>query len=196
LSTRTASPVTIDVDTAATRFVCRAGEKEQRSRLLRLIQHLGPEKRPQVQDGLLLLHWTTAVALRERGEREHVVWSELAARCVDQLTYGLKNLPAAKKRLAELQAQVAADSVLADYDLARNLDPHQRIAVAVMTDPLILGLCLFDEQGSGKTVMAVHGFDRLKKMGIADALLILAPKNMLGEWEKDIRRFTGDSYAV
>ena len=44
--------------------------------------------------------------------------------------------------------------------------------------------------------MTVHAFDRLRKMGCADALLVFAPKNMLGEWEKDFRRFTKEGYRI
>lgn len=76
------------------------------------------------------------------------------------------------------------------------LDPAQVIAVAAMTLPDILGLCQFDEQGSGKTVMSIASFDILKKAGTVDALIVVCPKSMVSEWPKDIRSFIGDKYTT
>jgi len=76
------------------------------------------------------------------------------------------------------------------------LDPAQATAVAAMTLPDILGLCLFDEQGSGKTVMSIAAFDVLKKGGVVDALIVVCPKSMVSEWPKDIQRFTDGQYKV
>lgn len=78
----------------------------------------------------------------------------------------------------------------------RTLDPHQAIAVNAMTEEGLKGLCLFDEQGSGKTVMAIAAFDILKKSGGIDKAVILCPKSMIEEWKADFRKFTGTSYEV
>src|SRR5450756_2074996 len=45
------------------------------------------------------------------------------------------------------------------------LEPAQASAVGAMTVPGLLGLCLFDEQGSGKTVMTIAAFDELRGLG-------------------------------
>jgi SNF2 family DNA or RNA helicase len=74
------------------------------------------------------------------------------------------------------------------------LDPAQATAVAAMTLPDILGLCLFDEQGSGKTVMSIASFDVLKEGGLVDAMIVICPKSMVSEWPKDIQRFTKEKY--
>lgn len=76
------------------------------------------------------------------------------------------------------------------------LDPAQLNAVASMTVPNILGLCLFDEQGSGKTVMSIAAFDILKDSGLVDAMIVVCPKSMVSEWPKDIERFTSNKYAM
>lgn len=74
------------------------------------------------------------------------------------------------------------------------LDPAQASAVAAMTVPDILGLCLFDEQGSGKTVMSIAAFDVLRKNNTVDGMIVVCPKSMVSEWPKDIQRFTGNRY--
>lgn len=76
------------------------------------------------------------------------------------------------------------------------LDPAQATAVAAMTLPDILGLCLFDEQGSGKTVMSIAAFDVLKVTDTIDAMIVVCPKSMVSEWPKDIRRFTANKYKT
>ena len=78
----------------------------------------------------------------------------------------------------------------------KQLDSHQLIAVAAATHPDVLGLCLFDEQGLGKTVTALFAFHRLKMLGEIDKLLIFAPKNMVLEWVRDTERFFGSRYTA
>lgn len=79
---------------------------------------------------------------------------------------------------------------------ADRLDAHQVVAVAAMVVPGLAGLCLFDEQGSGKTVMAIAAFDILKIRKQADRLIVLCPKTMIEEWRKDFTRFLGDKYKI
>lgn len=69
------------------------------------------------------------------------------------------------------------------------LDAHQGVAVNCMTVPGLLGLCLFDEQGTGKTITGLAAFDLLKKSGVVDALLITAPKTLLENWKDEAQRF-------
>jgi SNF2 family DNA or RNA helicase len=76
------------------------------------------------------------------------------------------------------------------------LDPAQAVAVAAMTTPNLLGLCLFDEQGSGKTIMTIAAFDVLKSQGIIDAMIVLCPKSMVREWPKDISKMLKEKYSV
>ena len=76
------------------------------------------------------------------------------------------------------------------------LDIPQQYAVNAIIHPGLCGACLFDEQGTGKTVMALAAFDILKATNVVDQVVIVSPKSMLGGWEKDIRKFTGEKYTV
>ena len=76
------------------------------------------------------------------------------------------------------------------------LDPHQLLAVAAATHPDVQGMCLFDEQGLGKTVTAIFTFHLLRELGQIHKLLIFSPKNMLLEWVRDTERFFGSKYMV
>jgi SNF2 family DNA or RNA helicase len=76
------------------------------------------------------------------------------------------------------------------------LEPAQASAVGAMTVPGLLGLCLFDEQGSGKTVMAIAAFDELRALDEIDAMIVVCPKSMLNEWPKDISRFLGPECRI
>lgn len=76
------------------------------------------------------------------------------------------------------------------------LDVAQQYAVNAIIHPNLRGACLFDEQGTGKTVMALSAFDILYSSKIVEQAIIVSPKSMLGGWDKDIRKFTGDKYSI
>jgi SNF2 family DNA or RNA helicase len=103
------------------------------------------------------------------------------------------------ERAAELVRQLAdadPNTLLTDFEERDKLDPHQVIAVAAATHPEVVGICIFDEQGLGKTVEALFAFHRLKQAGSIDRALIFAPKNMMLEWERDCYRFFGNLYRM
>lgn len=81
-------------------------------------------------------------------------------------------------------------------DWSNILDAHQILAVAAMVIPGLAGLCLFDEQGSGKTVMTIAAFDVMKTRAQVDRLIVLCPKTMIEEWRKDFTRFLGEKYKI
>jgi SNF2 family DNA or RNA helicase len=76
------------------------------------------------------------------------------------------------------------------------LEPAQAVAVSCMTLGGLLGLCLFDEQGSGKTVMTIAAFDVLRKAKHIDAMIVVCPKSMVSEWPKDLYRFLGAELKI
>ena len=76
------------------------------------------------------------------------------------------------------------------------LDGHQVLNVAAMTAPAGIGLCVFDEQGAGKTVTLIYAFDLLAARNEADRVLVIAPKSMVPEWPKDFHRFRPDLYRI
>jgi hypothetical protein len=188
--------ILIDVDPDCDNFVCRTKTSVERRGAIDLLRSIAPDSFIRVDAGALVLSKTAALALRSRPMLGHFEWTDIAARYVDTLGRNFADAPKARERVMRLQEPGEADRELEHYDLRERLDPHQRIAVAAMTDPAVHGICLFDEQGSGKTVMGIHAFDKLRKTEAASTLLIFAPKNMLGEWEKDFRRFTEASYGV
>ena len=87
-----------------------------------------------------------------------------------------------------------AEQFLSDMDNLGVLDDHQWVNVASMTLPNGYGLCLFDEQGSGKTVTLIFTFDVLVSRDEVDCVLIVAPKSMVPEWQTDFDRFTKGLY--
>lgn len=93
---------------------------------------------------------------------------------------------AARTRLAERPTRQSIDA----------LDNHQIVNLAAMTEPDGYGMCLFDEQGAGKTVSVIYAFDRLVDLNIHDWMLVIAPKSMVGEWANAISEFMGDRYRV
>lgn len=76
------------------------------------------------------------------------------------------------------------------------LDDHQWVNIACMTLPDSCGLCVFDEQGAGKTVTSIFSFDLLVDKDEVDFALIIAPKSMVSEWPVDFSKFMGDRYVV
>ena len=86
--------------------------------------------------------------------------------------------------------------ILANESDLHLLDDHQIRNVAAMTLPGSHGLCLFDEQGAGKTVTMIFAFDVLVNRDEVDFALIVAPKSMISEWPKDFGAFKGDLYRI
>ena len=76
------------------------------------------------------------------------------------------------------------------------LDSAQAVAVSAMITPGLLGLCLFDEQGIGKTVTALSAFDILCGNEETDCLVVVCPVTMIGGWEKEIEKFLSAKYRV
>lgn len=100
----------------------------------------------------------------------------------------------ARRRL-HLPAHMAR-SLIDDSLLAARLDDHQARTVAAMTVPGGWGTCIFDEQGTGKTVTVIAAFDVLVERGEAEVLVVVAPKSMIAEWSTEFARFTGGVYSV
>ena len=76
------------------------------------------------------------------------------------------------------------------------LQPHQKKAVAALSVPGLRGLCLFDEQGAGKTVTTIAAFDLLRETGEIGRALVVCPKTMLGEWDNSFEKFAPGKYRV
>ena len=69
------------------------------------------------------------------------------------------------------------------------LKPYQLVAVKAMIVPGLAGLCLFDEPGTGKTVMSISAFDLLYKNAEIQTALVICPKSVFNAWEHDFKKF-------
>lgn len=130
----------------------------------------------------------------------HVVldWDEAARRFVENRRRASMEHTRVRTEVEAVKAAgpEVARRALRDLDDLEVLDPHQLVNVAAMVVPGGPGLCVFDEQGAGKTVTLIFAFDLLAKRHEADVLLVVAPKSMVPEWPRDFSRFTGDLYRV
>jgi len=94
----------------------------------------------------------------------------------------------------ELRSKVAAaldapTRLVKDYPQAHRLDAHQLDVLAALSVEGLEGLGLFDEQGTGKTISCLCGFDFLRQRGRIDQLLVIAPKSMVETWAEAARQW-------
>lgn len=103
---------------------------------------------------------------------------------------------ARQRQLLEGGPAAARDALADVATRVERLDPHQLTGVAVLTTAGSWGGCVFDEQGTGKTVTTMIAYDVLCERGAADLLLVVSPKSMIHEWVAEFGRFFGDLYKV
>lgn len=108
----------------------------------------------------------------------------------------MRDIQRAKESVEEVKVTSIsrAQTMLRDLADIDRLDDHQVVNIAAMTSPGVPGLCVFDEQGAGKTVTMIYAFDLLVQRDEVDIALVIAPKSMVPEWPNDINRFKGDLY--
>ena len=141
------------------------------------------------QDAAALLNLNDSIDLRWTAEARLFAENRKSARLVHpQLFEQVCRLRTGGKQLAGVY--------LSGVERLEALDDHQWVNVAAMTLSEGYGLCVFDEQGAGKTVTLIFAFDVLVGWDQVDLLLIVAPKSMVAEWPGDFERFTSDLYKV
>jgi SNF2 family DNA or RNA helicase len=125
-------------------------------------------------------------------------WSGDAQRFCDNRRHVAHHFPEQFRVVQEIKARGAdyARKLIMDSAGLEILDPHQIVNVAAMTTAGGFGVCVFDEQGAGKTVTMIYSFDLLVARDEVDLMVIIAPKSMVPEWPADFRRFRGDLYRV
>lgn len=135
----------------------------------------------------LLLGMDHVIDLKWRGD------TRLFAENRQQISLNISNI---RKRVESIKAKgiKRAEELIADLADKEDLDNHQKVNVAAMTLSHSPGLCVFDEQGTGKTVTAIYAFDLLVHRDEVDIALVLAPKSMIPEWPVDLHHFKGDLY--
>ena len=130
-------------------------------------------------DGILNIQWRAEARIfAENRKRSH------------EVHFSLRNKVESIKSSGVAAAKVLIEN-LKGIEL---LDDHQIINIAAMTLPECRGLCIFDEQGTGKTVTLIFAFDLLVELDIVDTAIVIAPKSMISEWPNDLFRFKGDLY--
>ena len=125
-------------------------------------------------------------------------WTIAAHRYVSNRKRVHQAYPAVQSALKKLKAggPKLAREMVSDSEGLNILDDHQIVNIAAMTLPGSFGICLFDEQGAGKTVSLIFAYDLLAARAEVDQLLIVAPKSMVPEWPKDFAQFRPDIYRV
>lgn len=107
--------------------------------------------------------------------------------------------PGVDAKLTRLREYGVEEALAQLSDVGRivgHLDDHQLMGCASLTAPDSWGGCLFDEQGTGKTVTTMAAYDVLRQRLHADVLVVVAPKSMVGEWQAEFERFYGPRYQV
>jgi len=136
--------------------------------------------------------------LKTLGPEVRINWTDAASRFVENRMHTQEAYPRVLQEVREIiqgGATSARERLLGTRGL-EVLDDHQLVNVAAMTVKDGFGLCIFDEQGAGKTVTLIHAFDVLVAKDEVDFALIIAPKSMTPEWPRDFERFTGDQYPT
>ena len=161
-----------------------------------LLADCAPWARPRRRDGHLTL--SSVEVLRLRSEGVPVELDDDTARWLANRSHvesAAAAVLAESRRILE-SGGAAARELIRDCSIADRLDDHQAVNVAAMVVPEGWGACVFDEQGTGKTISVVGAFDTLVSRQEAETLLVVAPKSMIGEWAVEFRRFAGGLYEV
>lgn len=147
-------------------------------------------------DGDLIVSLDAAGSLLDLGEA--VEWDH-RAHLAATIRHGIHDAaPAVLEQMRALRDGPLDDAraAIADSAMADRLDAHQVRNVAIMTLRDGWGTCVFDEQGTGKTVTLISAFDLLVERNLADILVVVAPKSMIAEWAVEFDRFTDGLYSV
>lgn len=146
----------------------------------------------------LCLRPESAPALLGAGRHLDLRWTEAARLFAENRAMARERQPGLVEQIRRLRegGRAGAEPHLAGIGGLEVLDDHQWVNVAAMTLPNGFGLCVFDEQGTGKTVTLIHALDILSTRDQVDFTVIVAPKSMVGEWPRDFERFKGDLYRV
>lgn len=157
---------------------------------------LGVEVPVRRHDGKTVLDLDRGTDLLGLGEA--VSWDPAALRAVAIRRQVREAAPEVVARMVELRDGPVgqAKEAIADSTLVDRLDDHQVRNVAAMTLDGGWGACVFDEQGTGKTVTLITAFDLLVERNQADILVVVSPKSMIAEWRVEFDRFTGGLYSV
>lgn len=176
----------------------RPRHRDQSPALLRLLSHAVPRATIRGTPDGYRVNGIAAGSLLDGVEGLRLDWEPSARRFAENRRGSVARQLAAHLRLTEIKALPRADleGLIAGSEGISVLDEHQIRNVAAMTMPGTPGLCVFDEQGAGKTVTLIFAFDLLAQRDEADRVIVIAPKSMVPEWPRDFARFRGGLYRV
>jgi SNF2 family DNA or RNA helicase len=161
-----------------------------------ILAGLGVDVRLRTKDGQLTLPFDHADKLL--GLEPIVVWEPHALAAAATRRHIREHAPHVLAEMRRLRDGPSEDAFkeIADSSMRQLLDEHQIRNVAAMTLRDGWGACVFDEQGTGKTVTFISAFDLLVERNLADILVVVAPKSMVAEWKAEFDRFTSGLYSV
>jgi len=153
---------------------------------------LGDIQMRSLAEGILIPSQLAHLLLRVENDLD-MKWRGESKKFVENRARTLANIQNIGQQVEEItfSGVEGAEDLLKDLSDKDNLDDHQKINVAAMTLSELPGLCLFDEQGTGKTVTIIYTFDLLVHRDEVDIALVIAPKSMVPEWPVDLSRFRG-----
>lgn len=191
--------VDVEISDSFDAILLRPRERAQESEFMRALRQALPTDARVAR---------SAIGIRVDSDNAAVLLSGIPGisfRFDDEVHRYIENRNMASRRFTilrnELQSIVAGGASVARNQIADGrgkevLDDHQAVNVATMTLKNGFGLCVFDEQGAGKTVSAIFAFDLLVSRKEVNRLLIVAPKSMISEWSRDFERFLPGAYNI
>ena len=169
-----------------------------RHEVLRLLREAVPDLRLHSSAEGIVVPSRSTSALLDPPLRDAFRWSPKAEQYAQNRRWVRSEHARVLTAIREVKSggKSVAMQLLPDVRESGVLDAHQWVNVACMTIPLSFGLCLFDEQGAGKTVSLIFAYDLLVQRDEVDSAIIVAPKSMIAEWKNDFHRFKGDLYKI
>ena len=173
--------------------------RDDRTQLLLALRNQYPDLELRSQGDGIIIPSNKVDSLSSLDAVVNAKWSSEARLFVENRRFAKDVHPKLQSQIAEIVdggISVAKDKLREHKERLGVLDDHQWTNVAAMTLQGSFGMCIFDEQGAGKTVTFIHAFDILFEKNLTDFALIVAPKSMIPEWKEDFKRFMGDLYRV
>ena len=179
----------IEVSSRPESVVLRADSPLEASKTLsELLKVLGVEARVTREDNLVFLdHDDLPLVWHLIEERVHSSSTQIQQFISDALVHRERHGAARSQFYKNLE--VRDTSQLSPYWLKTLLD-YQAIASNALVTPGLLGGCLFDEQGTGKTVIALSVLESLISQRALQKVVVVAPKTLIRNgWLPEIKKF-------
>lgn len=96
-----------------------------------------------------------------------------------------------KELLESLKGDVGLEELAQPRDFIGELRPYQTRGLSWMAymNRFGLGVCLADDMGLGKTIQFIALLLHQKKQGLTGPSLLACPTSVIGNWERELKRF-------